>query len=159
MTKKTILMMSIAALILVMGIITGCKSDTVNEKADEQQISELIDKYVKTINDDDLALVGEIWSHEDYVSFIGPMGRYAGYEAIRDDFVHGIFGINFKTRNLQKEELIIHVNGESAWAEFSWKFEATRNDGGSYSSLGRETQLFNKGEDGWKLVHVHYSGR
>jgi ketosteroid isomerase-like protein len=159
MTRKTVLFICGVVLLLLVGLIIGIRSDIVNTKADEQQISELIDKYVKTINDDDLDLVEEIWSHEDYASFIGPSGRYAGYESIRDDFVHGVFGVNFKTRNLQKEELLIHVNGESAWAEFSWKFDAIRNDGASHNTLGRETQIFEKDEDGWKLVHVHYSGR
>lgn len=157
MTKKRILLLSSFALLFIVAVAVGLRYDIMNERADKEQISELVDKYVQTINNDDLELVEDIWSHEDYASFIGPSGRYAGYESIRDDFVHGVFGVNFKERHLQKEDLQIHVNGENAWAEFTWRFDAIRNDGSSHNTRGRETQVFEKDKDGWKLVHVHYS--
>lgn len=51
------------------------------------------------------------------------------------------------------------VFGDSAWAEFYWDFNAKfRKDGSSITTHGRETQVYWKTQDGWRLVHVHYSG-
>ena len=111
-----------------------CTTKQVDVEAEKAEISKIIDAYCKTINDDDLELVNQIWSHGDEVSFIGPSGRYSTYNEIRDNFVHGVFGVNFTTRNLQKEELSITVYGDAAWAEFNWKFDAIRNDGSSHTT-------------------------
>ena len=137
----------------------SCTTKTVDIEAEKAEISKIIDAYCKTINDDDLELVNEIWSHGDEVSFIGPSGRYSTYNEIRDNFVHGVFGVNFTKRNLQKEELNITVYGDAAWAEFNWVFDATRNDGSPHNTKGRESQFFHKENGQWKLVHIHYSGR
>ena len=137
----------------------SCTTKTVDIDAEKAEISKIIDAYCKTINDDDLELVNEIWSHGDEVSFIGPSGRYSTYNEIRDNFVHGVFGVNFTKRNLQKEELSITVYGDAAWAEFNWVFDAIRNDGSPHNTKGRESQFFHKENGQWKLVHIHYSGR
>lgn len=50
------------------------------------------------------------------------------------------------------------ANGNAAWSEFSWTFDATRKDGSPHHARGRETQIFEKDNDGeWKLIHIHYS--
>jgi len=44
-------------------------------------------------------------------------------------------------------------------AEFYWDFVAKlRKDGSPITTHGRETQVYRKMQDGWRLVHVHYSG-
>ena len=149
----TVMLMAVAL------TMSSCTSEKVNIEAEKAEISKIIDAYCKTINDDDLELVNEIWSHGDEVSFIGPSGRYSTYNEIRDNFVHGVFGVNFTKRNLQKEELSITVYGDAAWAEFNWVFDATRNDGSPHNTKGRESQFFHKENGQWKLVHIHYSGR
>ena len=123
---------------------------------DVKAITEIVDKYIATINDGDLDLVGKIWSHDDCVSFIGPQGRFEGYEQIRDNLVMGIKN-GFAKRDLKKENLIVVVECKSALAECSWKFDAEARNGHKHTSRGRETQIFRKEKDGWKLVHIHYS--
>ena len=145
--------------IILSVIMLSCTAKQVDVEAEKAEISKIIDAYVKTINDDDLELVNQIWSHGDEVSFIGPSGRYSTYNEIRDNFVHGVFGVNFTKRDLQKEELTITVYGDAAWAEFTWKFDAIRNDGSPHNTKGRESQFFHKENGQWKLVHIHYSGR
>ena len=68
------------------------------------------------------------------------------------------FKTGFAKRNLRKDELIIVIEGDSAWAEFTWTFEAENRNGRSLTSRGRETQIFRKEKGGWKLMHIHYSG-
>ena len=150
-----------AVLALSLGLGMGCSSQPkVDELAEVERVNQVVEQYIQTINNDETTLVNQIWSHGDEVSFIAPSGRYSTYNEIRDSLVHGLFGLNFTQRNLQKEKLSIHVNGPSAWAEFEWKFSAIRVDGSPHNTVGRETQIFEKDADGnWRLVHIHYSGR
>ncbi len=125
---------------------------------DMEAVERVIDRYIESINSCEKELVENIWLHEDFVSFTAPAGYFKTLASIRDDFVLGIFGKNFRKRCLRKKELRIHLNGNMAWAEFTWSFEAVKNDGEEVRSRGFETQVLQKDQRGeWKLVHVHYS--
>ena len=126
-------------------------------QSEREAVEAIVDAYIKTINDGDLELVGKIWSHDERASFIGPQGRFSGYEEVRDKLVMS-FKNGFAKRNLRKDELIIVIEGKSAWAEFTWTFDSESKDGNKRTSRGRETQIFRKEKDGWKLMHIHYSG-
>ena len=126
-------------------------------ESERKAVEAIVDAYIKTINDGDLELVGKIWSHDELASFIGPQGRFSGYEEVRDKLVMS-FKNGFTKRNLRKDELIIVIEGKSAWAEFTWTFDSVGKDGTERTSRGRETQIFRKEKDGWKLMHIHYSG-
>ena len=126
-------------------------------ESERKAVEAIVDAYIKTINDGDLELVGKIWSHDERASFIGPQGRFSGYEEVRDKLVMS-FKNGFAKRNLRKDELIIVIEGKSAWAEFTWAFDSVGKDGTERTSRGRETQIFRKEKDGWKLMHIHYSG-
>ena len=106
------------------------------EQVDEQAIRRVIEQYVESINRCDTALS----------------------RRIRDSLLVGLFGKKFKSRNLHKEHLKIHVNGNNAWAEFFWTFNALKIDGTRHNTQGRETQILKKGNKGeWLLMHIHYS--
>lgn len=126
-------------------------------ESERKAVEAIVDAYIKTINDGDLELVGKIWSHDELASFIGPQGRFSGYEEVRDKLVMS-FKNGYAKRNLRKDELIIVIEGKSAWAEFTWTFDSVGKDGTERTSRGRETQIFRKEKDGWKLMHIHYSG-
>lgn len=126
-------------------------------ESERKAVEAIVDAYIKTINDGDLELVDKIWSHDELASFIGPQGRFSGYEEVRDKLVMS-FKNGFAKRNLRKDELIIVIEGKSAWAEFTWTFDSVGKDGTERTSRGRETQIFRKEKDGWKLMHIHYSG-
>lgn len=126
-------------------------------ESERKAVEAIVDAYIKTINDGDLELVDKIWSHDELASFIGPQGRFSGYEEVRDKLVMS-FKNGYAKRNLRKDELIIVIEGKSAWAEFTWTFDSVGKDGTERTSRGRETQIFRKEKDGWKLMHIHYSG-
>ena len=50
--------------------------------ADRKAVEQIVDSYIKTINDGDLELVGKIWTHDPVASFIGPQGRFQGYNTV-----------------------------------------------------------------------------
>ena len=44
-----------------------------------------------------------------------------------------------------------------AVAVFYWTFDATFKNGEVIQTKGRETQVYNKTNGEWRIVHVHYS--
>jgi ketosteroid isomerase-like protein len=68
-------------------------------------------------------------------------------------------GDTFSERKLSVHDVSIHIFGGAAQAEFYWDFAAKfRKDGAPLATHGRETQLYQKIDGRWRLVHVHYSG-
>jgi ketosteroid isomerase-like protein len=135
-------------------------SDVRPAEADENEaIRQLIAKYTKSIDDADTMLASLIWMNSPEVSFIHPLGHVHGFEQIKKDVYEQLMGGTFSERTLAARDIVVHVHGDSAWAEFYWDFNAKfRKDGSAITTHGRETQVYWKTKDGWRLVHVHYSG-
>ncbi len=126
---------------------------------DAEAIRQLIEKYTKSIDDADTKLASQIWLESPDVSFIHPLGHEHGFEQIKRNVYEQLMGGTFSERKLAARDISIHVHGDSAWAEFYWDFNAKfRKDGSPATTHGRETQVYWKTKDGWRLVHVHYSG-
>ncbi|MBP3730017.1 MAG: nuclear transport factor 2 family protein [Mailhella sp.] len=126
-------------------------------KDDQSAVEELVRRYVESVNSCDPEIVNEIWSHDEHVSFVAPAGQFKTYKAIRDDFILGIFAKKFAKRELKKEDLKIHLCGNMAWIEFKWCFDAVTLGGEELHNRGLETQIAQKEDGVWKLVHIHYS--
>jgi len=162
----------IAILILAVILISSCTSrqggKTVEEAekpldvdAEIAEIKGIISKYAQAVNDDnvDTNLASRIWSNEADVSFIHPRGHEHGWEQIKTNFYEKTMRDNFSERKLDIHDIVVHAHKDWAWVEFYWDFAAKlRSDGSAITTKGRESEVYEKSERGWKLVHVHYSG-
>jgi ketosteroid isomerase-like protein len=105
----------------------------------------------------DIDLASQVWRTSAEVSLIHPAGHARGWEEVKE--FYNFFGSAFSERKLTAREVSVHVNGDTAWAEFYWHFAAKQSNGGpAIETDGRETQIHTKSGDRWQLVHVHYSG-
>jgi ketosteroid isomerase-like protein len=126
--------------------------------ADEQALRVLLANYAKSVDELDLNLAGQIWSHAPEVVFIHPRRTEAGFAQILDNFYTKTMG-TFSERELLLENPLIHVYGDTAWSQMTWTFHATvKNGGPNITTKGRETQVYHKEDGVWHIVHVHYSG-
>ena len=124
----------------------------------EAQLQLLLRQYAEAVNNLDLELAKEIWSQEKDISFIHPRGHQRGWQEIKTAFYQETMG-QFSKRQLTLRDISIRILGkDTAWSDFYWDFEAVFPDGKELASTGRETQVWKKEADGWKIVHVHYSG-
>lgn len=106
-----------------------------------------------------LLLLAQIWSHSSDVSFIYPLGEARGFDAIEQNVFEKVMDGMFSSRDLKTHDVMIYVNGDSAWSEFRRDFHATqRKDGSEKTTHGVETQVYRKECGAWRLVHVHFSG-
>ena len=127
--------------------------------AESDAIRGLIEKYAKSVDAADTALAAEVWWDSPSASFIHPLGHEHGFEQIKQNVYTKLMGQNFSERKLSVHDVSVHSFGDSAWAEFYWDFAAKfRKDGSPITTHGRETQLYQKIQGRWRLVHVHYSG-
>jgi ketosteroid isomerase-like protein len=127
--------------------------------ADTATIRSLIDKYAKSVDAADTTLAAEVWLDSPDASFIHPLGHEHGFAQIKQNVYTRLMGETFSERALSLHDVSIHVYGDSALAEFYWDFNAKfRKDGSPITTHGRESQLYEKIQGHWRLVHVHYSG-
>jgi Xaa-Pro aminopeptidase len=135
------------------------KTSSPDATADEQAIRAQIARYAKSIDDLDLNLAAQVWWDSPEVSFIHPLGHDHGFDQIKADIYQKIMGGLFSERHLSPHDIALHLYGDSAVAEFYWDFNAKmKKDGSPVTTHGRETQIYERKQGQWRLVHVHYSG-
>jgi ketosteroid isomerase-like protein len=125
---------------------------------DEEQIRVLLQKYATSVDNVDVSLASEIWSHDPGVTFVHPLGTEHGFKQIADHVYIGIMGGMFSKRELILHDPNVHVYEDAAWSEMTWTFHATTKDGTAITTEGRETQVYHKERGVWRIVLVHYSG-
>lgn len=133
--------------------------DASEVSGDSEKIQHLIEQYAESIDAADTTLASKIWLDSPNVSFIHPLGHEHGFDQIKRNVYNRLMGETFSERKLTPHDISVHVYKDAAWAEFYWDFVAKfRKDGTPITTHGRETQVYWKTKDGWRLVHVHYSG-
>ncbi len=138
---------------------SGSDSSSSQDKEAAEQIKNLIAKYAKSVSDADTDLASHIWWNSPEASFIHPLGHERGFEQIKENVYKRLMGGMFSERKLSVHDVAVQVLGDAAVAEFYWDFAAKlRKDGSPVTTQGRETQVYRRMQDGWRLVHVHYSG-
>lgn len=131
-------------------------SDPSADKAAVGEIQTRISDYLTALDNLDMELAGKVWLNTADVSAITPIGHAHGWEEIKA--FYGFFAM-FTDRKLTARDISIHVFHDSARAEFYWHFTAKQKSNGMpVETDGRESQVYNKIDGHWRLVHVHYSG-
>jgi ketosteroid isomerase-like protein len=144
---------------LVEATAEGPRATAGHADRDADAVRGVIEKYAKSIDGADTALASEIWSKSPDVSFIHPRGHERGWEEVKTNVYAKLMGATFSERKLTPRDVVVHVYGDAAWAEFDWDFTAKfRGNGQPLRTRGRETQVYRRADGRWELVHVHYSG-
>lgn len=138
--------------------VSGDSSAFENANSSEE-IKNLVAKYAKSIDAADTNLASQVWWDSPEASFIHPLGHEHGFEQIKQNVYKRLMGETFSERKLTPRDITVQLLGDAAVAEFYWDFAAKlRKDGSPITTHGRETQVYRRTPDGWRLVHVHYSG-
>ena len=122
------------------------------------QIQDIIKRYAQSVNELDLEKAKSLWADIPEISFIHPRGHEKGLEQIICSFFKDTMGM-FSKRELAPYDIDINIVGDTAIVVFYWEFNAIfAHDNDPLQTCGRETQIMTKTSDGWKLLHIHYSG-
>ncbi len=147
------------SLLILCSLVLGLASPLdAQSTSDADQIKQMVAKYAKSVDAADTTLAAQVWLDSADVSFIHPRGHEHGFDQIKEDVYRHLMGETFSERKLSPRDIYVHIFGDSAWVEFYWDFTAKfRKDGSPITTHGRESQVYWKTTDGWRLVHVHYS--
>lgn len=135
----------------------GESNDSGLPAPDSTFFKSLVTHYIESINQADTSMGSRLWSQNDEISFITPSGHQHDWEGIKNIYL--MFRDNFTERNLSFYNLKTSVYSDFAWLEFYWVFDALmKPDNSKVQTKGRETQIWRRKGNDWRLVHIHYSG-
>lgn len=136
---------------------TACATPT-DPDVSRKEIERLLATYLQSVKQADVALASTIWVQRPDVVAVTPLGRSDGWENVKRDVYVNFLQKTFLERDLQASNVHIQVNGNSAWAIFDWSFTGKLANGQPMTSKGRESHVYEKTDDGWRIAHLHYSG-
>jgi ketosteroid isomerase-like protein len=156
-------MQILKCLLILTLTLTACNGSRIDNRSskipdpDTVLFRSLVSRYTESIDKADTALGAKLWSHQDKISFINPMGHEHNWDGIKNIYL--MFANNFSERKLTFYNLKTSVYNDIAWLEFYWVFDAViKSDNNKVQTKGRETQIWRKTNNDWHLIHVHYSG-
>jgi ketosteroid isomerase-like protein len=108
---------------------TASRDKADDAKTATEAIRQQIAKYTAALDAADIDLASQVWRASAEVSFIHPAGHARGWEEVKE--IYKFFGSSFSDRKLTVRDVPVHVNGDTAWAEFYWHFVAKQSHDGS----------------------------
>ena len=124
---------------------------------ENKSVQRVFENYLESVRTADLTLASQVWSQSQDVSAVTPLGRFKGWEGVRDGLYINFLQKAFAERSLRPDNLAITVSGNTAWAVFDWTFTAKLANGQPISSKGWESHVYQKIDGRWVIVHLHYS--
>ena len=149
--------LALVATLAVLWSLTACSRAPAADQ-DRADLQRLMEKYLDSIKTADTKLAAEVWSESPDLVAVTPLGRYQGWESVKENVYVNFLQKAFAERNLQTSNLEVHSTGSAAWAVFDWTFTAKLAGGQPFSSKGWESHVYQKTDKGWRIVHLHYSG-
>lgn len=125
----------------------------------KEKIQNLVKAYQKAIHSQNKEDFISLWTCQDNNTLISLTKQFNGVESIYQDFLIGGIQKNYLKIDLIAENIDIHfINKNIAVVVFQYHTECIKRDTGEdYGIAGLETQVLQKIDDQWKLVHIHYS--
>jgi ketosteroid isomerase-like protein len=135
----------------------GCVGTSSHITNEESRVQEVLDRYLRSIDAADVGLAAEVWAHGPTVEAVTPLGRFKGWDSVRDGLYVNFLQKLFSERRLTPSDVTIRVVGDAAWAVFDWSFAAKRADGQPFVSRGWESHVYQRVDGRWAIVQLHYS--
>ena len=143
----------------IMSVLASACARTADVEQEKKNVQQVFEAYIESVKTADLSLASRVWMQSPDIIAVTPLGRFQGWDSVRNDLYVNFLQKAFTERNLTPSHVAITVNGDTAWTVFDWTFAATTADGKPFSSKGWETHVYRKTDRGWAILHLHYSGQ
>ena len=146
----------LTVLLALCSILQACTRG-VDVRQDKEEVRQIFEKYLMSVDTADLTLASQIWLQGTDTSIVTPFGRFEGWNNVRDGIYIAFLQKTFSERSLEASNLSIHVSGDTAWSAYDFTFVGKLANGQPSASRGWESHVYHKTDQGWRIVHVHYS--
>lgn len=128
---------------------------------EKQAILQVLEQYKKAIHTQKAEDFLPIWTEDEENVLISPAGCFRGTAAIYEEFLLGRIQKAYSRIDLISKEVSVRLlTADVAVVVFSYCTDCDRRDTGEpYGIEGLETQIYQKQQNDWKLVHIQYSGK
>lgn len=125
----------------------------------EQEILNMVQQYKAAIHTQEAEDFLPLWDENALCTLISPSGFYQGIDSIYQNFLlNGIRKAYSRIDLISDDIHIRRMDDSNAIVLFTYHTDCNRRETGEpFGIAGLETQIYHKGNAGWKLVHVHYS--
>lgn len=154
MTMKRV---ALTVILIVSSSLAACRQPAADATQDEGAVRQVFDTYIKSVNTADVTLASSVWLQSPELVAVTPFGRFEGWERVREEVYVKFLQQSLSERNLQPSNVSLHVMGDSAWLAFDWAFTGKLTNGPEMASKGWESHVYRKTDQGWRIVHLHYS--
>jgi uncharacterized protein (TIGR02246 family) len=148
---------ALSVVLMASFLLAACQAPAVDVAQDETAVRQQLEMYIRSVNTADGTLASEVFAQSSDIVVVTPLGRFHGWESVRDDLYVKFLQGAFKERDLRPSNVSVQVTGDSAWLAYDWEFAGTLADGQPTASKGWETQVYERTDRGWRIVHLHYS--
>ncbi len=122
---------------------------------DRALIAETNRNFYRALTSRDMRVMDQVWLHADWVGCVHPgWSLLVGWKAIRQSWVE----ILSRDQHMQimPSRVTIHIEKDLAWVTCTENI--TVHDEGRWQySLAQATNLFQRVNDDWKMIHHHAS--
>lgn len=120
-----------------------------------EEVTRANEAFYEAFSSLDIFKMDSIWAHEDFVTCIHPgWGIRDGWPRVRDSWVvifNNVFSMEFSLSEMQ-----VQVAGDLAWVVCTENI-VSRQGETSQESRVVATNLFERIQDTWKIIHHHGS--
>lgn len=123
----------------------------------ENDIHEVILKYIKSIEDVNIDLVDEIWLDSDETTIIYPRNVIQGIDSIKENFYKEILLEKFLATKLTTHDFVVKGSEDIMVVEFKCHFLGMGKENKElYDSKGTCIQIYTNIKNQWKLRCMEY---
>ena len=148
---------ALSVALIVASYLAACQSPTADVQRDESAVRQVFESYIKSVNTADVTLASAIWLQSENLVAITPFGRFQGWDRVRDEIYIKFLQQAFSERDLRPSNVSMDVMGDSAWLAYDWTFTGKLANGQPMASKGWESQMYQRTDQEWRIVHLHYS--
>jgi ketosteroid isomerase-like protein len=151
--RRLILLMAVVSL----GMLALQAQAKINVAAEETAVKAVLDNYVKSIVQEDIALYEKILSHDTTVVYFGTSeAPILGWQALKPVIEAQNAALSNTTIDVTDTRIRFSPEGDFAWATQLWRFRATAGDT-QLDLPVRCTWILEKQKGHWIIVHFHKS--
>jgi hypothetical protein len=100
--------------------LVACQAPTVDVAQDETAVRPQLEMYVKSVNAADDTLASEVYAQSPDIVVVTPLGRFHGWESVRDELYVKFLQQAFMKRDLRPSNVSVQIMGDSDYSRLQF---------------------------------------